>query len=220
MKELIFVICTILFIAGCRVARRPDAQRAEGRAQAEATSPAKKWGATVNGLRCSISADKSVYEVGEQIDVTFQLENIGEQPIYQKAWELTAAIYEDGKATVYKVTSWLAMFSLELRAHNGREYIFSDMYRGHEPPSTYLTLLPGLDLREKSTVSSWYGYSDRIRANSILALPGQYQLTACYSNRGKVGRGPGLPEVRALWTGELRSNTITVTVVQKKPAND
>ncbi|KPJ52406.1 MAG: hypothetical protein AMS16_06410, partial [Planctomycetes bacterium DG_58] len=173
------------------------------------------WGEAVNGLQCRLLPETQTVEVAEgakpedvKVFVTYELRNVGKKPVKFLPWIFPAPLYELGGgfhvvgpdgAAVRGVYSGKAMEGRRLK------------------PEDFVALAPG----GTSSV--------RIMLPYDFTKPGAYQISYGIT-RNVAPEGQEIEDYYAgdlekakqnpdnVWTGTLKSNTVTVNVVRKEEA--
>jgi len=138
-------------------------------------------------LTFTISSDKQIYSLNEEIFITMSLRNNSDKPLIVNEFLLsdrTPRPFGVVAFTIYGPTGDLLIF-----------HVFQDYL---SPPSKYFVpLSPNDSTSEKTTISSEYNF-DQI---------GIYTISAEYNNQIDS------PDGREAWKGTLESNTIMIEVV-------
>jgi len=187
MKELLFTVAAALLLFLAATTLQSDAE-------AIVESNTSAWSKAVGGLQCRLVAQKNEYTAGEPILVEFQLRN-------------SAA----GSVLVFQGYHTLVTTSFDIRDNKGEKV----EYRGYISGVglLYPTLLPGTNEHLDRTGYYMCGKSFDLSQEYEIYNPGTYKVSAIFHGREAGPVDPKLETEEILvWTGQLNSNTIEVSV--------
>lgn len=186
-------------------------------------------------LKATIKSDRKVYEVGEPIKVEFRLENTGLEPIIVLREFIPITLEFEildeqgknkGESGMYTIGWGIGkndFIEIKPQSFYSQRFILTHAFKSKTEDGEEISFLYWKHFAE------FYYYFDSPHADSPFplevarnqeVLPGKYRITAHYKNDCqyyKEGRFIHRKVRVNAWTGELTSNTITITV---KPAKN
>jgi hypothetical protein len=161
----------------------------------------------VDGLQAFLSSGKEIYNLGESIDMTFRLKNVGETDL-SLAW-ISGLLIDDKKLVNYPEVMMVVGNHIAITMDTFIICAFSEMLgensfilREGDTHQENLIYLHKKDLSEDKQFFQ-------------ITSPGTYYITARYvlPPEGKTDESVKSPLIKS-WTGEVISNTIKITVQQ------
>lgn len=163
-------------------------------------------GVPVNGLQCTIKADRETYISGEPIIIEYTLKNVGEKPLILFAGDIPQVIYaglnvislsDKKKSPLRKLIFW-----------EERDGVAKEEFITLKHNETYITTVD---------IINWY---------HTIRYPGKYEITALYRSDfnyydcegNPFGSKESIKRISPIpidaWTGEIKSNSIIIEVME------